>query len=620
MKSGNTSRRRVMPLGSKRSFAVLVAAIVVVGVVVGAIFRSYSLSLNEEFYKMASESMDDFTIAQKVEVQASFHEVRTTLSAMKSLAETAGIDPAGEMFSSYIESWNKQGTFQISYISITELESQLQDGAIGENDREALARLKAGEDVVSDVRKSNRFGGGYFYSIAEPVIKDGVVQGTLRSITRADELLATSQVSSQVTLLKSVLIKDDGSIVAYSDATEPFNGVSLYSLLKDAGFSADIVKAAQDNVENGEDVATFVLGEYEGKTLFFTSIRLGINGWNIVNITQENTMAQHSQVILHDTVLTSAVLIVISMLACLGVAVAVFRFQRRALREAERYAALSSFSDTVLFEYLYHQDCLEFTPNARELFALKELRRDHYLERNIPLVDVHPDDYGKIRQLIEEPAPADEKRKVVVRARSIAGEYRWYSCECRYLYEGEVPFEAVGKIMDVTQEREAEEQLKRESQVDGLTETLNKVTSQKRIAEKLVPGEEGILFIIDVDRFKLINDELGHSVGDTVLAGVGRALREAFRKEDIVGRMGGDEFIAYASGSTHETVETTKREAVDERISGVSGELGISLSLSVGTARFPENGTTFQELFEYADTAMYEEKRAHKKADGRGAR
>lgn len=84
--------------------------------------------------------------------------------------------------------------------------------------------------------------------------------------------------------------------------------------------------------------------------------------------------------------------------------------------------------------------------------------------------------------------------------------------------------------------------------MDSLTHILNAETSLKRIVEDLdtmSEGQSGALLLIDIDKFKLINDNYGHLEGDSILKQFALLLRDSFRSEDIVGRPGGDEFIVY---------------------------------------------------------------------------
>ena len=481
------------------------------------------------------------------------------------------------------------------------------EGDPNERDADTLRRLKAGETVVSDVRKSSRLD-GYYFSIAEPVDRDGRVVGVLRSIVKAEKLLETSQLSSQVMLLGTLLIKEDGTIVSVSSRYEEDEGRSLYDLLESRSIDPDQIADIRSTIENDRDVSTVAMGKRDGLMTFLTSIRLDVNDWTIVNFTQESALAERSESILRSTVYTAALLIAISAAACLVVALVVSRARRRARRSAERYAVLAEFSDTVLFEYSYPRDTLELTPNARGMFSLGSLCAEGYLGKGIPLIDFLEGDYQRVHLMFEKPAPPNELRTTTCRARVLSGEYRWFSFTCRYLYEGAQPYMAVGKIVDITKQRETEELLTRKSQIDGLTKTLNKVTFQEKMAALLPVTDKGLLFVIDMDRFKQINDEHGHSMGDRVLEGVAQSLLDVFRHRDPVGRIGGDEFVAFLAGADDAAVIQAKREALESLIAEASRSLGVPIAMSIGVARYPQDGATYQELFDAADQAMYDEK------------
>lgn len=591
---------------SLRPALAVIASLTVVVLVVYGIFHAYSNALSDEFYDLASDSMNDYTVAQKVEVESFISEVSSTISTMRVLAESPDVDLTGSTFTSYLEKWNEQGSFQISYAPIEQLEEGV-EGDPNERDADTLRRLKAGETVVSDVRKSSRLD-GYYFSIAEPVDRDGRVVGVLRSIVKAEKLLETSQLSSQVMLLGTLLIKEDGTIVSVSSRYEEDEGRSLYDLLESRSIDPDQIADIRSTIENDRDVSTVAMGKRDGLMTFLTSIRLDVNDWTIVNFTQESALAERSESILRSTVYTAALLIAISAAACLVVALVVSRARRRARRSAERYAVLAEFSDTVLFEYSYPRDTLELTPNARGMFSLGSLCAEGYLGKGIPLIDFLEGDYQRVHLMFEKPAPPNELRTTTCRARVLSGEYRWFSFTCRYLYEGAQPYMAVGKIVDITKQRETEELLTRKSQIDGLTKTLNKVTFQEKMAALLPVTDKGLLFVIDMDRFKQINDEHGHSMGDRVLEGVAQSLLDVFRHRDPVGRIGGDEFVAFLAGADDAAVIQAKREALESLIAEASRSLGVPIAMSVGVARYPQDGATYQELFDAADQAMYDEK------------
>ena len=461
--------------------------------------------------------------------------------------------------------------------------------------------------MVSDVRKSNRLN-GYYFSIAKPVNRDGRVVGVLRSIVKAEKLLDTSQASSQVTLLGTLLIKEDGTVVPVSKEFEGYEGSTLYQVLEGRGVSSDQIADVRASIENERDVATVMLGKQNGYMTFSHVYSPRCERLDYRELHAGSSLVEHSESILRLTVYTAALLIVISAAACLAVALVVGRIRKRARRSAERYEVLAEFFDTVLFEYSYPRDTLELTPNARGMFSLSSLSAEGYLAKGIPLIDFLEDDYKRVRMAFENPAPPNELRTITCRARVLSGEYRWFSFTCRYLYEGSQPYMAVGKIVDITKQRETEELLTRKSQMDGLTKTFNKMAFQEKMAALLPETGRGLLFVIDMDRFKQVNDEYGHSMGDRVLEEVARSLLDVFRHRDPVGRVGGDEFVAFLVGANDDAVIEAKREALSSLIAEASRSLGVPIALSVGVARYPQDGATYQELFDAADRAMYDEK------------
>lgn len=157
-------------------------------------------------------------------------------------------------------------------------------------------------------------------------------------------------------------------------------------------------------------------------------------------------------------------------------------------------------------------------------------------------------------------------------------------------------------------------ELLRTAQRDALTGVYNKENTQKVIdsilREKNPSAFHGFL-IMDMDHFKKVNDVYGHAVGDKVLQMFGDFLKAQFREQDVIGRIGGDEFVAllYNIGS---------RENMESRIKDIQkkiGELhvdemeGNQFTLSAGIAFAPQDGDTFMELYQKADFALYQTKR-----------
>jgi diguanylate cyclase (GGDEF)-like protein len=151
---------------------------------------------------------------------------------------------------------------------------------------------------------------------------------------------------------------------------------------------------------------------------------------------------------------------------------------------------------------------------------------------------------------------------------------------------------------------------------DALTGLANRRAVTERLELELVrsqrSGTQFALLMMDVDKFKFFNDTHGHSVGDQVLVATASALAEAVRAGDLVGRFGGDEFVAILpdtdlSGAAYVCGRIAK--CLDKHAVLVKGGPALSLHVSCGVAVYPEDGRAPDELFRAADARMYESKR-----------
>jgi len=168
---------------------------------------------------------------------------------------------------------------------------------------------------------------------------------------------------------------------------------------------------------------------------------------------------------------------------------------------------------------------------------------------------------------------------------------------------------------DITERKRLEEKLRTMSIMDDLTGVYNRrgfltlFQQQVKVAERT---KENLLFLYaDLDHMKWINDTLGHQAGDKALVEAANILKETFRKSDIIGRTGGDEFAVLAFGSTDENPEVFITRLRDNiKTFNERGTLDYNISLSVGIVRYdPEKHSSLDELMARADQLMYEEKR-----------
>ncbi|WP_199608798.1 EAL domain-containing protein [Flocculibacter collagenilyticus] len=173
-------------------------------------------------------------------------------------------------------------------------------------------------------------------------------------------------------------------------------------------------------------------------------------------------------------------------------------------------------------------------------------------------------------------------------------------------------------ITDISEQKIAEQKLKRLANYDPLTGLPNRALMLDRVAHAIThairTNSKFAVFFLDLDRFKQINDTLGHDVGDELLINVSRMLSAAVRRDDTVARLGGDEFVLVLEEVKEPgAISRVAQQIIDEMAKlRMISQHPISVSPSIGIAIYPDDGDNINELLKHADVAMY-----HAKTEGR---
>jgi diguanylate cyclase (GGDEF)-like protein/PAS domain S-box-containing protein len=234
---------------------------------------------------------------------------------------------------------------------------------------------------------------------------------------------------------------------------------------------------------------------------------------------------------------------------------------------------------------------------------------------------VPEEDRAVVREATAQLAGGQAEVYFDVRLRTKQGSDRWFAWHAVPEKDGSVYF--IGRdVSDRRAEREAltrlSADLKRLAITDELTGLLNRrgfttlATHQAALARR--QGWPVVVFVLDLDGLKQINDRGGHHVGDVALRGVADALRAVLRESDVVGRMGGDEFAVLLVNATEDAAASFEARLTaalgPKRGKGSETDVGLALSLSIGSASSgPTRRRSLDELLRRADAAMYARKR-----------
>ncbi len=190
------------------------------------------------------------------------------------------------------------------------------------------------------------------------------------------------------------------------------------------------------------------------------------------------------------------------------------------------------------------------------------------------------------------------------------GQTRWHRVIARAMWSAGEPSSyvgAIGKFVDIHDSRMRLEELEKQASHDTLTGLLNHANAKERIERRIqeAPGKPYLLIILDLDRFKDANDSFGHMFGDMVLKEMTEKLCQSTRRDDIVARVGGDEFLIFLE------YKTDAERVVKRIFSAITGQYkGFPISVSMGVACTDTVGGDYDTLFHAADQALYSAKRA----------
>ena len=287
----------------------------------------------------------------------------------------------------------------------------------------------------------------------------------------------------------------------------------------------------------------------------------------------------------------------------------------------EIYRTLNDIENLIYFKWNVLTDTLEFTASVENSeYALPQVASPAstlFFGGDT----IHPDDLEKFETFFNEmfwlQGTRNDYQFFSSKIRLIGKnhkDYLWAEFRMLLYFDDNGPSMAFGCICNINVKQLWQMELQHSAEHDILTGFYNKTATQKHIEDYLTnlsPLDRPPAFIIvDADGFKAINDSFGHLFGDGVLSDMGLAIKSVFRQKDIVGRIGGDEFIVLLC-------ELPSIEILEKRCNELlanldrnyqNNDVSLPFSVSIGVALYPEHGTTYTELFKRADRALYESK------------
>ncbi|MEG0423093.1 MAG: diguanylate cyclase [Erysipelotrichaceae bacterium] len=280
----------------------------------------------------------------------------------------------------------------------------------------------------------------------------------------------------------------------------------------------------------------------------------------------------------------------------------------------QRHQVIMNQATDIIFEWDILKDSIEYSANWIKKFGYIPIYSN--ISNEIPLSsNIYKDDLLAYTMIRNDVLAGKEYSEAEIRICDHNQIFKWYRIRVTTQFSrDDKPIKAIGIISDIDKEKISTIALLNAAQRDPLTNIYNKIAVQSKIEAILnrFQKERHALFIIDIDNFKEVNDKFGHQGGDIVLILLAKKLDKIFGKDNIVGRIGGDEFVAFVRDVKDIEDIKTKAEAVVNAFANGEAEFK-NLSCSVGVALAYQDASQYRTLIHCSDSALYYVKNNGKK-------
>ena len=306
-----------------------------------------------------------------------------------------------------------------------------------------------------------------------------------------------------------------------------------------------------------------------------------------------------------------------------------FIFQKRissANRELvfseQRFRIAASMTANTIFDYDILSKTVSLSDQGGSKMILNANDPD-FPQKLLKMDDLPQKERELIKEIFRNIDMGIETESCIICAGQVNDLAQWYKIKLTSILDDyKNPIHTVGTIEDISQQKHVEKDLLIRAEHDSLTGLYNRKAAIQRIDQVLMNPANQILMenevhavlLIDMDNFKLVNDTLGHLVGDQLLVKFSDLLSKKFRKTDTICRLGGDEFLIFLPKMNTKQYVLDKSEdlcnAANQFLQG--NQDMVAISCSIGIAFAPLHGDTFHELYQKADLALYHAKRIGK--------
>lgn len=469
-----------------------------------------------------------------------------------------------------------------------------------ENKKEYLELLEKGDPAVSEIYKK---GDVSYFDLYLPVMVQDELKGVLISSVDADILINTKQYkTSYGSFVETFLIDTEGHLLLGDHQFK--EGETIYEHVQETYEEAD-VEDLRRGIED-KNIRSVRVGPNEmEEPIYYGISTVGYNDWVLVDVFLADTALENLTYIVSRGKFYFMIAMGAIFIMTVAAVTYLLHVKRKRDREKEMYLLLEEFSDTILFNYDCRKDILTFTPNVLSFIRIHSITQEHFSE-NIESSFLYPGDYSIVRSMVDldyDKGEGEVRIRMLHPSRNI---YFWCLVQYKYIYRKGRIVSVVGKITGIDSQKRQENYLLNLEGKDSLTELYNKAIAVDKIKEYLVHSKQSALIMLHVNHLRKINETYGEATGDKVLIDISQCLRRVFQLDSVIGRFQGNEMIVYLDNVYDKEMIIKKIVEYQKNLKKYSQEKEFKLSTTLGIARYPSDGESYDELLKAAREALNE--------------
>ena len=443
-------------------------------------------------------------------------------------------------------------------------------------------------------------------TVGVPIKRKGVTVGLIYGTFAGNILDTLINIPDHANREASLLLDSSGNVLAASEGYD-LERMGISNLFNDTDLTRPGKKA--DIVEES------VIGGINSVAVITT---VGVHEWYFVSIIPKSNIDSQISDIQRDLILL--ILFIAFAFVILFISILyLIKSNTDILRTNEKFKLVTVESQDMIFDYNFQKQILTLDGSKDNITSSdkNEFTKSDTLGF---LSLIHDEDKDIRTRILDVANTEDTSVKGEFRIRCLDGTYSWFRIRGTVVrsHDGHAQ-RMIGSLINVDEQMNREMRLIEKAETDPLTGVYNKSSFYDHVSSNLRTASDSDLFaiyIIDIDNFKAVNDDLGHAMGDQVLSDVAKKLCIIFSDIDYVGRVGGDEFAAFLhlpskARNVGMSVIDSKAKAICSHLSDTyhAKNKEVSITASVGVSIYPYSGRDYNTLFRNAGKALEKVKR-----------